>query len=324
MRRERTVLWVGLATAWALGGCAASNADPAGSAGDVAGATGNADAAITSGATGSGGASGGAGGADSAGSGGSAGSSGASAGVGGDAAEPSVDAATDVATTSADASVSSGKLATGPFTCTALIGLFSSGEWWDSNFYNDLGADLKPKWEGRFAHYGYTYEYAKPDSYAWSPMNVGGVNNVRLTTPCAANGSTPDRIVYQAWSWELTTEEAWVASLESALATIRSKYPSAKRIDLMTIIRCPMNQWCHPDKPPLGPNTDHDATKQDCHVPDYVDSAFAKVAQAHPDLVSVTPKFESHACAQSIDGIHLHEQNAPASADVAAYFKTMP
>ena len=89
----------------------------------------------------------------------------------------------------------------GPFTCTELIGLYSSGEWWDGGFYDGLG-DLKTKWQGRFSHYGYTYEYAKPDSYTWSPTNVGGVNNVRLTASCAQSGNAPDRIVYQAWSWE--------------------------------------------------------------------------------------------------------------------------
>jgi hypothetical protein len=223
-----------------------------------------------------------------------------------------------------DANVEGGKPPNGPFSCTELIGLLSSGEWWDAGFYDGLGADLKPKWQGRFSHYGYTYEYAKPASYAWSPVNVGGTNNVRLTTPCAQSGSSPDRIVYQAWTWELTTEAAWIQSLEAALATIRAKRPSAKRIDLMTIIRCPMNLWCHGDKPPLGPNTDHDATKQDCNVPDYVDAAFARVAAAHPDLVAIAPKFEAHACPQVIDGIHLHEQNGPVAADIAAYFKTMP
>ncbi len=115
----------------------------------------------------------------------------------------------------------------GPFTCTELIGLYSSGEWWDGGFYEGLG-DLKNRWQGRFSHYGYTYEYAKPDSYTWSPTNVGGVNNVRLTAPCAQSGDAPDRIVYQAWSWELTSEKAWVDSLEAALATIRAKRPSRK------------------------------------------------------------------------------------------------
>jgi hypothetical protein len=211
----------------------------------------------------------------------------------------------------------------GPFTCTELIGLYSSGEWWDGGFHDGLG-DLKTTWQGRFSHYGYTYEYAKLDSYAWSPTNVGGVNNVRLTAPCAQNGNAPDRIVYQAWSWELTSEKAWVDSLEAALATIRAKRPSARRIDIMTIIRCPMNGWCHSDKPPLGPNTDHDARKQDCHVPEYVDSALAKVAANHPDLVSVAPKFEAVSCSVRIDGIHLHEQNGPAAAPIASYYKAMP
>src|SRR5450759_4075636 len=89
----------------------------------------------------------------------------------------------------------------GPFTCTELSGLYSSGEWWDRGFYDGLG-DLKTRWQGRFSHYGYTYEYAIPDSYAWRPTNVGGVKNVRLTVPCAQNGSAPDRIVYQVWFWE--------------------------------------------------------------------------------------------------------------------------
>jgi hypothetical protein len=211
----------------------------------------------------------------------------------------------------------------GPFTCTELIGLYSTGEWWDGGFYEGLG-DLKTSWQGRFSHYGYTYEYAKPDSYAWSPTNVGGVNNVRLTAPCSQNADSPDRIVYQAWSWELTSEKAWVDSLEATVATIRAKRPKVKRIDIMTIIRCPMNGWCHPDKPPLGADTDHDAKKQDCHVPEYVDSALARVAANHPDLVSVTPKFEAASCPVKIDGIHLHEQNGPPAVSIAEYYKGKP
>jgi hypothetical protein len=211
----------------------------------------------------------------------------------------------------------------GPFTCTEMMGLLSTGEWFDGGFYDALG-DLKGRWEGRFSHYGYTYEYANPGSYVWSATNVGGVNNVRLSAPCAQKSDAPDRVVYQAWSWELTSEKAWVDSLEAAVATIRSKRPSARRIDIMTIVRCPRNEWCHADKPDLGPNTDHDATKQDCHVPDFVDAALAKVAANHPDLVSVAPKFEAASCAVKIDGIHLHEQNGPAGAAIAAYYKTMP
>jgi hypothetical protein len=209
---------------------------------------------------------------------------------------------------------------TGQFACSELIGLLTTGEWWDGGFVNALG-DLKGKWQGRFSHYGYTYEYAKPESYAWSPADIGGVNNVRVTMPCAQSSAAPDRVVYQAWSWELTSEKAWVDSLEATLATIRAKLPSARRIDIMTIVRCPGNGWCHSDRPPLGPNTDHDATRQDCHVPEFVDAAFAKVAARHPGLVFVAPKFEAPSCSAKIDGIHLHEQNRPVGEAIAEYYK---
>ena len=202
--------------------------------------------------------------------------------------------------------------------------MMTTGEWYNAGFETALGAELGTRWQGRFAHYGYVMEYAKPGSYAWSPTPVGGVNNVTLTDPCIQNANAPDRIVYQAWSWELTSEEAWVQNLEATLTTIREKRPSAKRIELMTIVRCPLNEWCHTDKPPLGPDTDHAATKQDCHVPPYVDAAFAKVAANHPGLVTVAPKFEAHACAVKIDGIHLGNQNSAVATDIGAHYKAMP
>jgi hypothetical protein len=214
----------------------------------------------------------------------------------------------------------------GPFACTEVMGLLTTGEWFKAGFLDALGADLSPKWGGRFAHYGYVYEYANPDSYVWTPTPVGGVNNVQIVK-CEAGSDAPDRIVYQAWSWQLTTEKDWIDNLTAAITTIRAKRPSAKRIDLLTIIRSPQNGWCHtttpPLRPPLGPGTDHEATLQDSHVPDYVDAAFAKVAAAYPDLVSIAPKFEAHACAEHIDGIHLGGGNAAVAKDIAAYFRTV-
>jgi hypothetical protein len=43
----------------------------------------------------------------------------------------------------------------------------------------------------------------------------------------------------------------------------------------------------------------------------------AKVAAAYPDLVSIAPKFEAHACADHIDGIHLGSGNAAVAKDIA-------
>jgi len=219
----------------------------------------------------------------------------------------------------------SGAPPSGPFACTEVMGLMTTGEWFKAGFLDALGPDLAPKWGGRFAHYGYVYEYANPESYVWTPTPVGGVNNVQIAK-CAVGSDAPDRVVYQAWSWQLTTEREWVDNLTAAIKTIRAKRPSVKRIDLMTIVRSPQNGWCHtttpPLRPPLGPGTDHDATLQDSHVPDYVDSAFAKVAAANSDIVSVAPRFEAHGCADHIDGIHLGAGNALVAKDIAAYFRT--
>ncbi|HET6283683.1 MAG TPA: hypothetical protein VFH73_22195 [Polyangia bacterium] len=310
-----------------VSGCAdstSSSPPKAGGTGGVAGQT----ASGGGGASGSGAAGGGmamgAGGAGGAqrGSGGAAGAAGAGGTI---APDSGANGGETGASPDADGNGKpSGKPFAGPFMCTEVIGLLTTGEWYNAGFEDGLGAELGARWQGRFAHYGYVMEYAKPDSYAWSPTPVGGTNNVSMTAPCTQGGATPDRIVYQAWSWELTTEEAWVTNLEAALATIRSKRPSVRRVDLMTIVRCPMNGWCHPDKPPLGPDTDHNAGKQDCHVPEFVDSAFARVASNHPDLVTVAPKFEAHACAANIDGIHLGGANRPVAADIATYYKTMP
>jgi hypothetical protein len=47
----------------------------------------------------------------------------------------------------------------GPFACTEVMGLLTTGEWFKAGFLDAMGSDLSPKWCGRFAHYGYVYEY---------------------------------------------------------------------------------------------------------------------------------------------------------------------
>ena len=74
----------------------------------------------------------------------------------------------------------------------------------------------------------------------------------------------------------------------------------------MTIIRCPIQWMVSFRQTSARANTDHDARKQDCHVPAYVDSALAKVAANHPGLSSITRKFDAMSCPLKIDGTHLH------------------
>jgi hypothetical protein len=99
---------------------------------------------------------------------------------------------------------------------------------------------------------------------------------------CAAGSDAPDRIVYQAWSWQLTTEKDWIDNLTAAIQTIRAKRPSVKTHRPDDDHPQPA-EWLVPYddaavETAIGPGTDHEATLQDSHVPDYVDAAFAKVA----------------------------------------------
>jgi hypothetical protein len=169
-------------------------------------------------------------------------------------------------------------------------------------------------WQGTFVHYGYVDIWADPMGYTYDEG---------LSSNCVEGSDAPERLLFQAVSWELTDQAAWETQLEGALATITAKYPSAVRIDLMPLIRCPDNGYCHDDEPPLDyqPGYNHDATKQDCHIPDFVDAAFAAVAANHPGLVALTPKFEAHNCAPNIDGIHLGPENGPVAMDIATHFK---
>lgn len=203
----------------------------------------------------------------------------------------------------------------GPFTCSHVLGLLSTGEWYNAGFEDGLNDGEGDHWEGTFVHYGYVNIWADPTSYTW----VGPTTS----SNCTVGSDAPDRLLYQAVSWELTSQELWEAQLETALDVIIANYPSAVRIDLMTLIRCPDNGYCHDDDPPLDyqPGYNMDATKQDCHIPDFVDAALLSMESKYPGLVKVTPKFEAHACAPNIDGIHLGPENGPVAADIAAYFK---
>jgi hypothetical protein len=66
---------------------------------------------------------------------------------------------------------------------------------------------------------------------------------------------------------------------------LKDKYPSARRIELMTYVRAPMNKPCPgaPDyRSEIGPDQD---------------LAMAMIAAENPGLVTVAPKFEAASCA---------------------------
>jgi hypothetical protein len=337
--RFRLVSLMALAGMVSLGACAAGSSPSTGSAGASgnagqsgsagSGSAGSSSSAGSDGSAGSGSAGSGSAGSGSAGNGsaGAVGSAGASGSAGsGSAGSGSAGAGGSAGTTGAAGAGGGGTPPTGPFSCTEYFGAYLTMEWWNQNFEGQPGMDGS-KWELKWHHHGHITEWAKPDSPFWS--DTGDPNNDAMGAPiqsaCTANAHAPDRIVFLALSWILTKEEDWIKNLNADVDNLVAKYPSAKRIELMTMIRCPMNKQCNPNAMYGAPDSDTNAGHQDCQVPDYADSAIAKVIAARPNLLALGPQFEMTACNPAHDGAHMTgADNKIAAQKMAAFYSARP
>lgn len=263
-----------------------------------------------------------------------AGASGATTGGGGQAAGGSSAGASGSATAGGGAGGSGGGATSppeGPFSCSMYIGAYLSMEWWNTNQFEgnagDAGKVDTTKWELKWHHHAHITEWRKPDSPFWgntgNPMDDSQGSPIQ--SPCAQNPENPDRIVFLAIDWELITEQAWLQGLEESVANIHTKFPSAKRVDIVTLVRCPSaTPMCNPTAE-YGPGANDSAPRQDCYVPDYVDSAIAKVIAAHPSYLAAGPKLEMAECNPAHDGAHMTGAgNQQAAKDYAAYYLQHP
>jgi hypothetical protein len=297
-------------------GAAGSTAGPAGTTGTAgstsgsAGQSGNAGTTGTAGTTAAGGSTGSAGDSGTAGSTGTAGGSAGGTGTAG----------------GSGAAGSGVGAFPGPFDCTLVAGLLTTGEWYNAGFEND-GVD-GTKWEGKFQHYGYIDIWAQdpPAGFSW---------NAPISSACTKNSTNPDRVIYVAWSWELAYMlDKYVEQTTLAVKQFFKYYPGLKRMDLMTLIRCPGNEatnpsgmMCNPNAkiPPIAGTTDHNAGQQDCYVNKEIDQALDLVA-AKPEFagkVFVGKKFFSPACRVPVDGAHLGNNNTQVAKDIATWYKDL-
>jgi hypothetical protein len=276
--------------------------------------------ASSSGTTGGGASSGGAssGGASSGGASGGGTSSGSVA----DATGGSTDAgpAGDASTSS-----SGGDASLGPFACTEVIGLLITSEWWNAGFLSD-GVD-PTKFEIKWHHQGYVQAWADPASPFWANQGDAGVPDAGapIVSPCAADSTKPDRVLFVAVDFDLVTEQAWVTALNAVVANLKAKYsPTLKWIDLTTLVRCPGDTMCNPSEN-YGTGANVTVSREDCYVPPYVDSAIASVIAANPDFVGLGPEPEATMCDPTISGPHLSAaSNAAAASAIAAFYVQHP
>jgi hypothetical protein len=322
-------------------GCSASASDkgqsgsPQGS-GSSAGASGAASGAVEtesgasasglagSGSAASGGATGNPGGASGS-PGESAGATGAGSGgaTSGDTASGQASGASDGG---APAAGNEGGTSAGPFTCNMVLGLFTTSQWFSgmspggatTTFLMD-GVDAT-KWEGKMTKYAYIEKWIDPTNAVWS---------LATTNPCANNSTTPDRVIfvafspgiaadqdYQMYSTQGKTEAGWEMLLNSVIATIKMKYPSAQEIDILTMGRAPGNMLC-------ANNSDIDTIIQP-----YEDAAYQAVAAASGGFVKVGPMYYVPDCDTSY--IFANDSDYTTSAanaiamQVAAYYVAHP
>jgi hypothetical protein len=188
------------------------------------------------------------------------------------APSPSADASPALvdASTPADAS----EPPTSAFTCTLLIGIQATEEWYTAGFETMVD---NSRWELIWVHSGFVELWANANDPVWSTA---------ITSPCAQNPDKPDRVIFVALNFLMDTSTFWTPTVASAVANIEAKYPSAKRIELMSFIRAPGDVAC-----PQAPAPRSTITPAQ-------DAAMAMAAAANPALVFVAPKFEAATCSQ--------------------------
>ncbi len=168
--------------------------------------------------------------------------------------------------------IDAGTPPTSAFTCTLLIGIEATEEWYIAGFETMVD---NTRWELMWYHSGFVELWANPNDAVWATS---------ITSPCAQNADKPDRVIFVALNYLNDTLAFWTPNVTAAVANIQAKYPSAKRIELMTFIRAPGNMACSQAPAPRSTITPAQ------------DQAMAMVAAANPGLVFVSPQFEVKSC----------------------------
>ncbi len=173
-------------------------------------------------------------------------------------------------------------------------------EWFGAGFEQAAG---DTHWEAILRPHTFVQHWADPAHEAWKEP---------LVSPCATHADAPDRVVFVAANFEFQTKDEWVKALSGVVDTIRSKYPSVKNIDLMTMVRGPGNASCGDPKSVVQP---------------IIDEAVDQVSKSFSGLVTATPRFEMKSCdVFTKGGPHFTPEGGAAAAKMIAdyYVKERP
>lgn len=199
----------------------------------------------------------------------------------------------------AGATGDAGEPPTSAFTCTLLIGILATEQWYVAGFETMVDST---RWELMWVHSGFVELWADPTNAVWSTA---------ITSPCAQGSDKPDRVIFVALNFDFNTLAEWTPPVTASVANIQAKYPSAKRIELMSFIRAPGDVAC-----PQAPAPRSTITPAQ-------DQAMAMAAAANPGLVFVAPQFAAASCDQfSSNPPHPTDAGATAWATMmASYYR---
>ena len=185
---------------------------------------------------------------------------------------------------SASQAGSGGGAAVTPYTCTLVLGLFTTSQWFNgtdpggaSKTFLQDGVDAT-RWEAKMKKYSYAEKWADPKSDLW---------DLEVQNPCAASATTPDRALFVGFSPDTKDQAGWEKLLNSIVTNVKTKYPSVKAMDIVTMGRAPNNMMC-------ANNSDTDTV-----IAPYEDAAYQAVADASNGFVKVGPKYYVPDCETS-------------------------
>lgn len=184
------------------------------------------------------------------------------------------------------------------FTCSWVLGITTTGEWYKQGFEDVVDDD---RWQVTPIEMGHLEKWADPQHEIWqSPIQ----------SACINNSKTPDRIVFNATKYEWITVEEFVPAYDAVIQNIKTKYPSVKRIDLITYGRAPGNMEC------VGANRPSYS-----YIKPVQDEAAAQMPGKYPGFVFVAPKWEHKSCSDF--GLCPHvsvEANKALAKTIGEYF----
>ena len=183
----------------------------------------------------------------------------------------------------------------GPFTCTLVLGISATGDWFNAGFEKVVDGN---RWELRSIHNAFVNNWADPNDPLW---------NSKPSSACTMNADNPDRIIIESLylHWMDATLDQWMAVLEKFVATTKAKFSNLRNVELSAFVRSPTDMPCPgnmPFKSLIRPEQD---------------MADAMMAAKYPDFVTVAPVIRVDSCGD-YNGNPPHFTNGASAAKIAA------